>query len=449
MERLIFILLFPLTLFAEELTTNNLITNGTFDNGTNGWTLSGDAVRINDCCPGGHDLEFGDSGSIEQSFNLTSDTITQTMLDNGITLNSSVEVQNGECGVAQCWGGQGGADSFTIRLQIRDSNNEILATTSQTRTNVTGINGKDFQDTLSYTGINSNIGNILISGTDANAPASLGGPNVDNISVTMTYDDTVLTATQTQELQEIEEIISFIETEPIEFTELFEEVTVQEFIEEEYHFEILTEMVELKEEEKFVEESIVLEIYEEPKTEQEVATEIESEEIVLAEEQTGIEEISETEETNSAEEQSTPVDSNEETSVATTNEENNERVNNESQQDNNVVSINVEKIAEKVAEKVKSVDQQLKITQIIVAKAMNNNRILDSYNNINQDIFNNQPIIDGGNYYETTKLIDNRNIYSQNQNIYNDLVAHHQEQVQQAVDEVIRTEQHLREIRGY
>ena len=109
----------------------------------------------------------------------------------------------------------------------------------------------------------------------------------------------------------------------------------------------------------------------------------------------------------------------------------------------------MEKIAEKVAEKVKSVDQQLKITQIIVAKAMNNNRILDSYNNINQDIFNNQPIIDGGNYYETTKLIDNRNIYSQNQNIYNDLVAHHQEQVQQAVDEVIRTEQHLREIRGY
>ena len=246
MERLIFILLFPLTLFAEELTTNNLITNGTFDNGTTGWTLSGDAVRINDCCPGGHDLEFGDSGSIEQSFNLITDTITQPMLDNGITLNSSVEVQNGECAVAQCWGGQGGADSFTIRLQIRDSNNEILATTSQTRTNITGINGKDFQDTLSYTGINSNIGNILISGTDANAPASLGGPNVDNISVTMTYDDTVLTATQTQELQEIEEIISFIETEPIEFTELFEEVTVQEFIEEEYHFEILTEMVELK-----------------------------------------------------------------------------------------------------------------------------------------------------------------------------------------------------------
>ena len=72
----------------------------------------------------------------------------------------------------------------------------------------------------------------------------------------MTYDDTVLTATQTQELQEIEEIISFIETEPIEFTELFKEVKVENFIEE-YHFEILTEMVELKEEEKFVEDNSI------------------------------------------------------------------------------------------------------------------------------------------------------------------------------------------------
>ena len=417
MERLIFILLFPLTLFAEELTTNNLITNGTFDNGTTGWTLSGDAVRINDCCPGGHDLEFGDSGSIEQSFNLITDTITQPMLDNGITLNSSVEVQNGECAVAQCWGGQGGADSFTIRLQIRDSNNEILATTSQTRTNITGINGKDFQDTLSYTGINSNIGNILISGTDANAPASLGGPNVDNISVTMTYDDTVLTATQTQELQEIEEIISFIETEPIEFTELFEEVTVQEFIEEEYHFEILTEMVELKEEEKFVEESIVLEIYEEPETEQEVATEIESEEIVVAEEQTGTEEVSSREENSIIEEEST-------TSNVETQEE--ARTENSSSQPTNtdtetteqtivaedVRVDSVQDISEQIARTTLDIDQQLILTQNLVAKVMSNNDMITGYTKVNTDIFK-QPNLVNINIdsYINSIYTDNRDIY--------------------------------------
>ena len=417
MERLIFILLFPLTLFAEELTTNNLITNGTFDNGTTGWTLSGDAVRINDCCPGGHDLEFGDSGSIEQSFDLITDTITQPMLDNGITLNSSVEVQNGECAVAQCWGGQGGADSFTIRLQIRDSNNEILATTSQTRTNITGINGKDFQDTLSYTGINSNIGNILISGTDANAPASLGGPNVDNISVTMTYDDTVLTATQTQELQEIEEIISFIETEPIEFTELFEEVTVQEFIEEEYHFEILTEMVELKEEEKFVEESIVLEIYEEPETEQEVATEIESEEIVVAEEQTGTEEVSSREENSITEEEST-------TSNVETQEE--ARTENSSSQPTNtdtetteqtivaedVRVDSVQDISEQIARTTLDIDQQLILTQNLVAKVMSNNDMITGYTKVNTDIFK-QPNLVNINIdsYINSIYTDNRDIY--------------------------------------
>jgi hypothetical protein len=417
MERLIFILLFPLTLFAEELTTNNLITNGTFDNGTTGWTLSGDAVRINDCCPGGHDLEFGDSGSIEQSFNLITDTITQPMLDNGITLNSSVEVQNGECGVAQCWGGQGGADSFTIRLQIRDSNNEILATTSQTRTNVTGINGKDFQDTLSYTGINSNIGNILISGTDANAPASLGGPNVDNISVTMTYDDTVLTATQTQELQEIEEIISFIETEPIEFTELFEEVTVREFIEEEYHFEILTEMVELKEEEKFVEESIVLEIYEEPETEQEVATEIESEEIVVAEEQTGTEEVSSREESSITEEESTT--SNVETQEETRTENSSSQPTNTDTETTEQTIVaedvrvdSVQDISEQIARTTLDIDQQLILTQNLVAKVMSNNDMITGYTKVNTDIFK-QPNLVNINIdsYINNIYTDNRDIY--------------------------------------
>ena len=417
MERLIFILLFPLTLFAEELTTNNLITNGTFDNGTTGWTLSGDAVRINDCCPGGYDLEFGDSGSIEQSFNLITDTITQPMLDNGITLNSSVEVQNGECGVAQCWGGQGGADSFTIRLQIRDSNNEILATTSQTRTNVTGINGKDFQDTLSYTGINSNIGNILISGTDANAPASLGGPNVDNISVTMTYDDTVLTATQTQELQEIEEIISFIETEPIEFTELFEEVTVQEFIEEEYHFEILTEMVELKEEEKFVEESIVLEIYEEPETEQEVATEIESEEIVVAEEQTGTEKVSSREESSITEEESTT--SNVETQEETRTENSSSQPRNTDTETTEQTIVaedvrvdSVQDISEQIARTTLDIDQQLILTQNLVAKVMSNNDMITGYTKVNTDIFK-QPNLVNINIdsYINNIYTDNRDIY--------------------------------------
>ena len=170
-------LLFPLAVYAD--TTGNLITNGTFDNGNTGWTTSGDAQVIGDCCPGGHDFEFGDNGSITQDFNLYSDTITQPMLDNGITLNSTTEWQNGEGGVGSWAPNRGDADSFTVRLQIKDEFGNVLATTTQTRTDVTGINGVDFTDTLTYTGIGSNIGNIYLSGQDAAAPANLGGPNVD------------------------------------------------------------------------------------------------------------------------------------------------------------------------------------------------------------------------------------------------------------------------------
>ena len=287
-------LFFPLMVLADSQTTGNLITNGDFNNGNTGWTLQGDAQRIGDCCPGGHDFEFGDSGSIEQSFDLLSNTITQPMLNNGITLNSSVEVQNGECGVSGCWGGSGGADTFTIRLQIRDSDSNVLATTTQERTNVTGINGKDFTDSISYTGVGSNIGNLFISGSDANSPANLGGPNVDNISVTMTYDDEVLTATQTaiiatafEEIEEtltnqietvefipLEEFVFEVFEEPEMVVQLFEELYFEEIATEEINTGIINvffepvetiELTELPPIESF--EEIPMEVaYEEPAT---------------------------------------------------------------------------------------------------------------------------------------------------------------------------------------
>ena len=229
MKKILLLLIIPLV--ANSDTTGNLITNGTFDNGTTGWTLSGDAQRIGDCCPGGHDLEFGDYGSIEQSFNLIDDSVTQPMLDNGITLDSTVEVQNGEGGVGSWAPNRGGADTFTIRLQIRDENQNVLATITQERTNVTGINGKDFSDSVTYTGTGSNIGNIFISGSDANAPANLGGPNVDNISVIMTYDPVVLSVQETAIIatafEEIEEVLTTVSPEELF---IYEEFIVEEFI---------------------------------------------------------------------------------------------------------------------------------------------------------------------------------------------------------------------------
>ena len=421
MKKILLLLIIPLV--ANSNTTGNLITNGTFDDGTTGWTLSGDAQRIGDCCPGGHDLEFGPNGSIEQSVNLINDTITQPMLNNGITLDSTVEVQNGEGGVGSWAPNRGGADTFTIRLQIRDEDQNVLATTTQERTNVTGINGKDYSDSVTYTGTGSNIGNIFISGSDANAPANLGGPNVDNISVIMTYDPVVLSVQETAIIatafEEIEEVLTTVSPEELF---IYEEFIVEEFIPFEEP-QILTELLsEVLVEEVAIEEintgivNIFQEItYEEESTAIETFTaEVESFEEVaeVTEEPEPIEETevaiepggtSESGNANVSSETNAPGgESNEETTVASreessTNTETNTNVRSAENTDTEVeavdnesIQVSVDDIRREVESTVRSVDQQLVATQTLVAKVMSNDDILDAYSLKNQSIFDNQ-----------------------------------------------------------
>lgn len=406
-------ILILIPLLANGDTTGNLVTNGTFDNGTTGWTLSGDAQRIGDCCPGGHDLEFGDYGSIEQTFPLYNDVITQQMLDNGITLNSSVEVQNGEGGVGSWAPNRGGADTFTIRLQIQDEDQNVLATTTQERTNVTGINGKDFTDSVSYTGVGSNLGNIFISGSDANAPARLGGPNVDNVVVTMDYDSTVLTQQQVQEIAEIFEEIEevFAQEEVLQIQEIYTEETFFEPTIEEIYIEPVEKIIEVNLEEEFVEENIVL------------APEVIQEEIILSETEIEVEETIEVieevfqeivetpvEETNETEvveetERNTEVDESNETTIAEEPETSNDNRSVETE-------LTIEEISIKVADKIKTIDGQLKATQIIVAKVMTKDNKISSYSQVNTDIFIQPQLIDTNiDQYINSVYTDIRNIY--------------------------------------
>ena len=388
---------------AEEITTGNLITNGNFETGNaNNWTTSGDVQVLNDCCelnnvPSNYDLEFGDSGSINQDFDLSSDTITQNMLDNGITLDSTIEVQNGECNVTGCWGGQGNADTFTNKLTIKDSEGNVLASNTNIRTDVTGINGANFTDRLIYNGTGSYTGNIDISATDANAPAYLGGPNVDNISVTMTYDDTVIAPTIVQEIEEIFESVEevFEEIEFVEIEELFEELITffeepsMEILEEEFEevsFEPVLMMVEeMPMEEEIMEEEIIEEIAmeEESMIEEEIIAEETVEEEFTEEEMVEEAPTKLTEESNEKEKEpnsktakTTEVKNENNTKQKTI--QSKERTTNATSQPR---LVKLEKIMDKVDKDIKDISKNLQIKNIIKLDAMASDQAsLDLYN---------------------------------------------------------------------
>jgi len=406
------VLLMILTLgtsLAEEKTTNNLITNGNFETGnSNSWTTNGDVQVLNDCCtlnniPSNYDLEFGDSGSIEQEFNLSTDTITQDMLNNGITLDSTVEVQNGECAVAGCWGGSGGADSFTIVLKIKDADGNVLATSTKIRTDVTGINGANFTDTLTFNGQNSNLGNLNIAGTDANAPANLGGANVDNISVTMTYDDTVISNEIIEELENVFEDLKEEIFEELEFKEEFtfnEEFTFEVVqapeIKEELEIEQIIEELSMPEKEpEIMEEAEIVEEVIEEKPEEEVITE----EIIKEAKEEMPEEIKEEAPEQMAEEK-------EEEIIEETNEETPTKEVKTKVASKKTKKPKIDKIMAKVDEQIKDSAKNLVIKNIIKLDAMQNDQAsLVAYNNTEfykpKDIYLNQ-----------IEIFDNRSIYA-------------------------------------
>jgi hypothetical protein len=231
---------------ADPLTTGNLLPNagdgvdwgststeqinpGGSGTVTNGATLNGFDVT----CPAsqancgykysvGGDFEVTGTATLSvDDIPLTDNTRTQEMLDNGITLNSYIDVANCDSQPGNCEGRSGNADSHTVTIELKDSSGNTLSTTTQTRTEIAGFQGNcngypssnsggqtancgQYNDQVIYNNHGSNKVDWSWSGTDNNTGSGQrGGPNLLGAALTMTYDDTVLNQDASDSLDQV------------------------------------------------------------------------------------------------------------------------------------------------------------------------------------------------------------------------------------------------------
>ena len=486
-------LLFPLFLFAE--TTDNLL-NQTYFNGTtpiNGWS------GTNDHSHGGSIIAGVHGEYLENTITL-GDTLNQSQMNGGwtSTFGSDIWHWNDYQSTVRMTQTITGADG-SVTTQVRDVVSSPCG----------GSNcGSYVTYTDSYTqGINNQSNfdiKVRYDFSDTSQSSSHWSPDIKN--PTLIIEHSLLDTTQVAELKTVsetvynvaEDIDSYEYIPEQEFTfEITEQPIIEMSMVEEFNFESQA-IEELNAGVVDVFQEIP---YDNQTTFEEVATEIKVEEVFIETREsfneTKVEEFAEEiiSEEITAEapiEEATPEpmeqtesnvsESKTETTVAS--EEVNETIGERETTDSgsgdggvetviareetlegrdteveegrvegnttvNTQTISIESIEKKVNETLKRVDQRLVATSLIIAKAMESNISLDNYGQTNNNIFNNQLNIDGGNYNDQREYVDLRDIYAENQIAYNDPVAKSQKILQESIDNRIRAEEHLRRIRGY
>ena len=173
----------------------------------------------------GGDFEVTGTATVSvDNIALTNNSINQSMLDNGVTLNSYVDVANCESTAGNCESKGGSNDSHTTTVKLKDSSGNVLSTSTQTRTEVTGFKGNcngypgssasgvtagcgQYNDRIIYLGVGSNKVDWSWSGTDSNyTNQSRQGPNLLGASLKMTYSNTEYSPIDEDTQETIEDI---------------------------------------------------------------------------------------------------------------------------------------------------------------------------------------------------------------------------------------------------
>jgi len=272
---------------ADSITTGNLLPNagdgvdwgststeqinpGSSGTVSNGATLNGFDVN----CPAsqsscgykysvGGDFEVTGTATLSvDDIPLTNNTRTQEMLDNGITLNSYIDVANCDSQPGNCEGRSGSADSHTVTIELKDSLGTVLSTTTQTRTEIVGFQGNcngyptsnsggqtancgQYNDQVIYNNHGSNKVDWSWSGTDNNSgSAARGGPNLLGAALTMTYDDTVLDTNTSTALGDVQDTLGDLQEDVFDDVQefFFEEETFTFTEEPQFEMEMPMEM---------------------------------------------------------------------------------------------------------------------------------------------------------------------------------------------------------------
>jgi len=201
--------------------TGSLTNNSTH----NGFTITCETQVSNACgrsntsvgeLEASHDMTVTATGSLvgiegDSTPDGVTHTSTQLKLNGGINLSSSIAVQNCEwSGSAyRCGSSAGVVDSYTLTMKVKNEDGDVLASSTQIRTNDSGYNANEikFYDSLHYNGVHANSYEWSWTGVDGSesTSAALRGPNLLGAEMALDFPTDDYEPLSTEEIKSINE----------------------------------------------------------------------------------------------------------------------------------------------------------------------------------------------------------------------------------------------------